>query len=165
MAGTTNSAAACWPRPAACIALTSSMKRVSVSRGFAMGTRAVSRSPNCSSRRGWLAAFDLEIIGRTDHIGRDAYAVAGQPRQTGGEAGRRVSALVDAELGVLLRYEKSGPRGQAETAEFTSLKVDAAPTPVAGAPACRPQPRSSVVHRGGVPLAPLMPSYPSIYFK
>jgi outer membrane lipoprotein-sorting protein len=74
----------------------------------------------------WLLAdFDLEIIGRTDHIGRGAYAVAGQPRQTGGEAGPRVRALVDAELGVLLRYEKSGPRGQAETAEFTSLKVDA----------------------------------------
>jgi hypothetical protein len=75
----------------------------------------------------WLLAdFDLEITGRTDHIGRAAYAVAGRPRQTGGEAASRVSALVDAELGLLLRYEKTGPRERAETAEFTSLKVDAA---------------------------------------
>jgi outer membrane lipoprotein-sorting protein len=75
----------------------------------------------------WLLAdFDLRITGQTEHIGRTAYAVAGQPRQAAGEAASRVSALVDAELGVLLRYEKTGPRGKAETAEFTSLTVDAA---------------------------------------
>ena len=73
-----------------------------------------------------LAHFDLEIIGQTDHIGRAAYAVAGQPRQPSGETGSHVSALVDAELGVLLRCEKTSPRGQPETAEFTSLTVDAA---------------------------------------
>jgi outer membrane lipoprotein-sorting protein len=75
----------------------------------------------------WLLAdFDLEIIGPADHIGRPAYAVAGHPRQAGRDAAPRVSALVDAELGVLLRYEKTGPGGQAETAEFTSLTADAA---------------------------------------
>jgi outer membrane lipoprotein-sorting protein len=75
----------------------------------------------------WLLGdFDLEITGPTDHIGRPAYAVAGQPRQAGRDAAPRVSALVDAGLGVLLRYEMSGPHGQAETAEFTSLTVDAA---------------------------------------
>jgi hypothetical protein len=73
-----------------------------------------------------LAGFDLEITGQTEHIGRAAYAVAGPPRQAGRDGGPRVSALVDAELGVLLRYEKTGPHGQAETAEFTSLTVDAA---------------------------------------
>ena len=73
----------------------------------------------------WLLAdFDLEITGPAEHIGRGAYAVAGQPRQAGGERAHRVSALVDAELGVLLRYEKTGPQ-LAESAEFTSLTVDA----------------------------------------
>lgn len=72
----------------------------------------------------WLLAdFDLEISGETEHIGRAAYAVAGQPRQAGAQPASRVSALVDAELGVLLRYDKTGPHGQAETAEFTSLRV------------------------------------------
>jgi hypothetical protein len=75
----------------------------------------------------WLLAdFDLGIIGPADHVGRAAYAVAGQPRQAGKHAGLRVSAMVDAELGVLLRYEKTGLHGQAEIAEFTSLTVDAA---------------------------------------
>ena len=73
-----------------------------------------------------LAGFDLEITGETEHTGRAAYAVAGQPRQAGDQPASRVSALVDAELGVLLRYEKTGPRRQAEFAEFTSLTVDAA---------------------------------------
>lgn len=59
-----------------------------------------------------LAGFDLEVIGTADHIGRAAYAVAGQPRQAGRDTGPRVSALVDAELGVLLRYEKTGPMGR-----------------------------------------------------
>ena len=75
----------------------------------------------------WLLAdFDLEITGQTEHIGRAAHAVAGQPRQAGKHAGPRVSALVDAELGVLLRYEKTSRHGQAEIAEFTSLTVAAA---------------------------------------
>lgn len=75
----------------------------------------------------WLLGdFDLEIVGPTDHVGRPAYVIAGQPRQAGRDSGSRVSALVDAELGVLLRYEKTGPHGQAETAEFISLTVDAA---------------------------------------
>jgi|SRR5450755_183419 len=77
-----------------------------------------------------LAEFDLQVTGETEHIGRVAYAVAASPRQAG--SGRasppadRVSVVVDAELGILLRYEKAGPGRSAETAEFTSLRVDAA---------------------------------------
>jgi hypothetical protein len=74
----------------------------------------------------WLLAdFDLRITGQTERLGRAAYAVAGKPRQAGDQPASRVSALVDAELGVLLQYEKTGRRWQAETAEFTSLTVDA----------------------------------------
>jgi outer membrane lipoprotein-sorting protein len=73
-----------------------------------------------------LARFDLEVVGQTDHVGRAAYAIAGQPRQASRGTTLRVSALVDAELGVLLRYEETGPHGQAQTAEFTSLTVDPA---------------------------------------
>jgi hypothetical protein len=73
-----------------------------------------------------LAEFDLEVTGETEHIGRAAYVVAGRPRPAGNGRAGRVSALVDAELGVLLRYEKAGPRQQAETAEFISLRVEAA---------------------------------------
>jgi hypothetical protein len=75
-----------------------------------------------------LAGFELEITGQAEHIGRAAYAVAGRPRQAAEEPASRVSALVDAELGVLLRYEQTGPRWRAETAEFTSLTVDDAET-------------------------------------
>jgi outer membrane lipoprotein-sorting protein len=75
----------------------------------------------------WLLAhFDLKVTGQTDHVGRAAYAIAGQPRQGGEDTALRVSALVDAELGVLLRYEETGPHGQAQTAEFTSLTVGSA---------------------------------------
>ena len=73
-----------------------------------------------------LAGFDLEITGQTQHIGRPAYAITGQPRQPGDKRASHVSGLVDAELGVLLRYEKTAPRREAETAEFTSLTVDPA---------------------------------------
>ncbi len=94
-----------------------------------------------------LAGFDLEITGQAEHIGRAAYAVAGRPRQAGGEPGSRVSALVDAELGVLLWYEKTGPRGQAEAAEFTSLAADetgsADPLLFTRAPATGPAPEAT----------------------
>jgi len=73
-----------------------------------------------------LARFDLKVTGQTDHVGRAAYAIAGRRRQAGEDTALRVSALVDAELGVLLRYEETGAHGQAQTAEFTSLAVDAA---------------------------------------
>lgn len=77
-----------------------------------------------------LAGFDLEITGTAEHAGRTAYAVVGRPREAGrGRAGQpadRVTALVDAELGVLLRYETARQGRSAETAEFTSLRVDAA---------------------------------------
>jgi outer membrane lipoprotein-sorting protein len=73
----------------------------------------------------WLLAdFDLQITGETEHIGRAVYAVTGTPRQAGeSRPDDRVTALVDAELGVLLRYEKTGRRQQTETAEFLSLTV------------------------------------------
>ncbi len=59
-----------------------------------------------------LAGFDLEITGQTGHLGRTAYAVAGQPRQAGDSQHPASAPSVDAELGVLLRYEKTAPDGE-----------------------------------------------------
>lgn len=57
-----------------------------------------------------LAGYDLAVTDRAEHIGRTAYEVratrrGGRPR-TGWQADR-VTALVDAELGILLRYKES----------------------------------------------------------
>jgi hypothetical protein len=77
-----------------------------------------------------LAEYDLEITGQTEHLGRPAYAIVASPRRASrpraGRPAARVSALVDAELGILLRYEKTGPRRETETAQFTSLSVTTA---------------------------------------
>jgi outer membrane lipoprotein-sorting protein len=75
-----------------------------------------------------LAEYDLEITGETEYLGRPAYAIVASPRRASrpgtGWLAARVSALVDAELGILLRYEKTGQ--EAETAQFTSLSVTTA---------------------------------------
>lgn len=74
-----------------------------------------------------LAEYDLEITGETEHLGRPAYAIVASPRRASRpRPAARVSALVDAELGILLRYEKTGPGQQGETAQFTSLSVASA---------------------------------------
>jgi hypothetical protein len=76
----------------------------------------------------WLLAdFDLQITGETEHIGRAACAVTGTPRRAAdGRRDDRVTALVDAELGVLLRHKKTGRRQPTETAEFLALTVQPA---------------------------------------
>jgi len=73
-----------------------------------------------------LAAYDLAVTGEAGHLGRTAYVVratrrGGRPR-TGWPADR-VTALVDAELGILLRYEEFSRAGRARVIEFTSLSV------------------------------------------
>src|SRR5258706_11675029 len=73
-----------------------------------------------------LAAYDLAVTGEAGHLGRTAYVVratrrGGRPR-TGGPADR-VTALVDAELGILLRYEEFSRAGRARVIEFTSLSL------------------------------------------
>ncbi len=69
-----------------------------------------------------LPDFDLRITGRAEFIGRDAIAIAGSRRLAGLLVGERVSGLVDAELGVLLRFQRLS-RGHDDSAEFTRLTV------------------------------------------
>jgi hypothetical protein len=75
-----------------------------------------------------LPDFDLRIIGRTEFLGRRVIAVSGSPRLAGRVPGERVSGLVDAELGILLRYQRVGP-AQTNSAEFTRLTVSPAQPP------------------------------------
>ncbi len=76
-----------------------------------------------------LAAYDLAVAGRVGHVGRAAYVVRATPRGGRSRTGwpsDSVTALVDAELGILLRYEEASPTGRARVIEFTSLRVDPA---------------------------------------
>lgn len=93
-----------------------------------------------------LPDYDLRVTGRAEYLGRAAYAVEGSPRLAGGRQPRaghagapaeRVSALVDAEMGILLRYEKSSP-WWTQAAEFTRLTVDAGEAADPGLFACPP---------------------------
>lgn len=83
-----------------------------------------------------LAAYQLEITGGCEHAGRVGYSVTGTERaaRKTGKAGPRpagqIAAVVDAELGILLRYDKSGPGARTESAEFTRLEVRAAETAI-----------------------------------
>jgi hypothetical protein len=69
-----------------------------------------------------LPDFDLRITGREEFLGRDVVAIAGSARLASPLPAERVTGLVDAELGILLRRQDVNP-GQAVTAEFTSLTV------------------------------------------
>src|SRR5262249_50628040 len=69
-----------------------------------------------------LPDFDLQITGRTEFLGRAVIAIAGSPRPADRRGSERVSGLVDAELGILLRYQRVGP-AQTDSVEFTRLTV------------------------------------------
>jgi hypothetical protein len=75
-----------------------------------------------------LPDFDLQITGRTEFLGRPVIAIAGSPRLAGRARHERMSGLVDAELGILLRYQRVGP-AQTESAEFTRLTLSPAQPP------------------------------------
>ncbi len=73
-----------------------------------------------------LADYELAVDGRAEHVGRTVYVVravrrGGQLRP--GWPADRVTALVDAELGILLRYEETSQTGRVRVIEFTSLSV------------------------------------------
>jgi hypothetical protein len=69
-----------------------------------------------------LPDFDLQITGRTEFLGRPVIAISGSPRLAGRARRERVSGLVDAGLGILLRCQRVGP-AQTDSAEFTRLTV------------------------------------------
>jgi outer membrane lipoprotein-sorting protein len=75
-------------------------------------------------RPSWvLAEYELEITGRAEHAGRAGYAIRGVAR----DAARPVTALeavIDAQLGLLLSYAKTGPGAKKEMAHFTELAVN-----------------------------------------
>lgn len=76
-----------------------------------------------------LAVFDLVITAQVDYLGRSAYAIAGRCRPAADERARRsadrVTGLVDAELGILLRFDKTHPGRGTESAAFTQFQAQA----------------------------------------
>jgi hypothetical protein len=75
-----------------------------------------------------LPDFDLQITGRAEFLGRPVIAISGSPRLAGRARRERMSGLVDAGLGILLRYQLAGP-AQTDSAEFTRLTVSPAQPP------------------------------------
>jgi hypothetical protein len=75
-----------------------------------------------------LPDFDLQITGRTEFLGRPVIAISGSLRLAGRARRERVSGLVDAGLGILLRCQRVGP-AQTDSAEFTRLTVSPAQPP------------------------------------
>jgi len=70
-----------------------------------------------------LLEFELQIIGETEFLGRPVVAISGSRRRAfRRELVEQVNGLVDAELGIFLRYQRFGP-AQTESAEFTRLTV------------------------------------------
>jgi len=69
-----------------------------------------------------LSEFDFQITGQSEFVGREAIAIAGSPRLVSLLRDERVTGLVDAELGILLRCRRDSRR-QTEVAEFTALSV------------------------------------------
>ena len=69
-----------------------------------------------------LPDFDFQITGRSEYLGRAGIAFVGSPRLAGLRPHERVTGLVDAELGILLRCRRVS-RGPADGAEFTALSV------------------------------------------
>src|SRR5215470_9622735 len=86
------------------------------------GTDGTAPFPNLMSPSWLLPDFDLQITGRTEFLGRAAIAITGSPRLAGLRLDERISGLVDAELGIFLRYQRVSP-ANTETAEFTRLTV------------------------------------------
>ncbi len=69
-----------------------------------------------------LPGFDFQITGSAEFVGRTGIAIAGTPRLASLQRQERVTALVDAELGILLRYRRVS-RDHTDSAEFTALSV------------------------------------------
>jgi len=90
-----------------------------------------------------LPDFDVQITGQAEFLGRTVIAITGSPRLAALQRLGWVSGLVDAELGILLRYQRVSP-AQADSAEFTRLTIspsrpagrepDLWPPPGCGAP-------------------------------
>ncbi|HEX9516973.1 MAG TPA: hypothetical protein VF940_12460, partial [Streptosporangiaceae bacterium] len=75
-----------------------------------------------------LPDFGLQITRRTEFLGRPVIAISGSPRLAGQARHERVTGLVDAELGILLRYQRVAP-AQTDSAEFSRLTVSPAQPP------------------------------------
>jgi outer membrane lipoprotein-sorting protein len=78
-----------------------------------------------------LAGFRLEVTGTREHAGRPGIAITGHERRRagyeavrGGRDRERIVAVVDADLGILLCYERHRPDGRTDSAEFTELRVE-----------------------------------------
>jgi hypothetical protein len=69
-----------------------------------------------------LDDFLLQIKGETEFLGRPVIAITGSHRRTRGHMPEQVSGLVDAELGIFLRYQRFSS-SQTESVEFTRLTV------------------------------------------
>jgi hypothetical protein len=69
-----------------------------------------------------LPTFDLQITGQSEFLGRPAISVTGSPRLAARLKDGQVSGLLDAELGIFLRYQQVGMPHPA-SAEFTRLTV------------------------------------------
>jgi hypothetical protein len=78
--------------------------------------------PDLMSPSWLLPDFDLQITGRTEFLGRAAIAITGSSRLAGLRRDERINGLVDAELGIFLRYQRVSP-ANTESAEFTRLTV------------------------------------------
>jgi outer membrane lipoprotein-sorting protein len=81
----------------------------------------------------WLLAdFDLEVTDLTKHLDRDSYVTvalrreSSKRRSSSRHADDRVAALIDRELGILLRYEIKDSTNRNEIVEFTEFHVGAA---------------------------------------
>jgi hypothetical protein len=89
---------------------------------------------------GWLLAGSrLEVRGRTRVCDRDGWEVvltrrAGSGRRVTGMLGRRTEAVVDAELGIVLRLVRQAGGPQQEVTELVSLDVDPVTDPQLFAP-------------------------------
>lgn len=84
-----------------------------------------------------LPDFELRITGRAEFLGREAIAIAGTRRLADRGPEEKVSGLVDAELGILLRYLRVN-RGREDSAEFTGLSIG-----LPDSASLRPQPQEA----------------------
>ncbi|MGN6795978.1 MAG: LolA family protein [Streptosporangiaceae bacterium] len=99
---------------------------------------------------GLLPDFELQIVERAEFLGRAVIAITGSPRLASRQQLARMSGLIDAELGILLRYQLVS-RTRTDSAEFTRLTVSprelAAPDhdtgPSSGSPSVESPPAQS----------------------
>lgn len=68
---------------------------------------------------GLLPDFELQIVERAEFLGRAVIAIAGSPRLASRQQLARMSGLIDAELGILLRYQLVS-RTRTDSVEFTA---------------------------------------------